>query len=56
MDRVHDRASSGTATDAIVADLVFGPPDFDVEVGGVPVLIEREQQHMRDVRTVFAGL
>jgi len=44
------------ATDAIVADLIWGPPDFDVEIGGVPVLTEREQQHMRDVRTVFAGL
>ena len=44
------------ATDAIVSDLVWGPPDFDVEIGGVPVLTEREQQHMRDVRAVFAGL
>lgn len=45
-----------SATDAILADLIFGPPDFDVEIGGVPVLNEREQGHMRDVRTVFAGL
>jgi integral membrane protein (TIGR01906 family) len=45
-----------TATNAILADLVFGPPDFDVQIGGVPVLNEREQGHMRDVRTVFAGL
>jgi integral membrane protein (TIGR01906 family) len=44
------------ATDAIVADLIWGPPDFDVEIGGAPVLTEREQQHMRDVRAVFAGL
>ena len=44
------------ATDAILADLVFGPPDFDVEIDGVPVLNEREQEHMRDVRTVFMGL
>ena len=44
------------ATDAIVNDLVWGPPEFNVEVGGVPVLNEREQQHMRDVRTVFMGL
>lgn len=43
------------ATDAILADLVFGPPDFDVEVDGVAVLNERERSHMRDVRTVFAG-
>lgn len=45
-----------TATNAILADLVIGPPDFDVEVAGAPVLNEREQAHMRDVRTVFAGL
>lgn len=43
------------ATDAILADLVLGPPDFDVEVGGVPVLDKRERSHMRDVRGVFAG-
>jgi len=44
------------ATDAILSDLVWGPPHFDVQVGGVPVLNEREQAHMRDVRTVFMGL
>jgi integral membrane protein (TIGR01906 family) len=44
-----------TATDAILADLVLGPPDFDVEVGGVPVLSGRERSHMRDVRSVFIG-
>jgi integral membrane protein (TIGR01906 family) len=43
------------ATDAILADLVFGPPDFDVAVAGEPVLNERERGHMRDVRGVFAG-
>jgi integral membrane protein (TIGR01906 family) len=43
-----------TVTDAILADLVVGPPDFDVTLNGVPVLEERERQHMRDVRTVFA--
>jgi integral membrane protein (TIGR01906 family) len=43
------------ATNAILDDLVVGPPDFDVEVDGVPVLNEREQGHMRDVRAVFAG-
>jgi integral membrane protein (TIGR01906 family) len=45
-----------TATDAILHDLVVGPPVFDVAVAGQPVLNEREQAHMRDVRTVFAGL
>ena len=43
-------------TDALLADLVFGPPDFDVEIDGVPVLNEREQAHMRDVRSVFMAL
>jgi integral membrane protein (TIGR01906 family) len=43
------------ATDAILADLVIGPPDFDVAVAGLPVLNERERGHMRDVRGVFIG-
>jgi integral membrane protein (TIGR01906 family) len=43
------------ATDAVLSDLVFGPPDFDVAVRNVPVLTERERGHMRDVRGVFAG-
>ena len=43
------------ATDSILADLVFGPADFDVAVDGTPVLNEREQTHMRDVRSVFIG-
>ena len=34
---------------------MFGPPSFDVAVNGQPVLNEREQAHMRDVRGVFAG-
>jgi integral membrane protein (TIGR01906 family) len=41
------------ATDSILSDLVFGPPDFAVEVAGSPVLEERERAHMRDVRDVF---
>lgn len=43
------------ATDAILADLVVGPPDFDVAVDGTAVLNERERGHMRDVRRVFIG-
>ena len=43
------------ATDAILADLVLGPPDFDARVAGEPVLNERERAHMRDVRGVFVG-
>ena len=44
-----------TATDAILADLILGPPDFDVEVAGQPVLDARERGHMVDVRGVFLG-
>jgi integral membrane protein (TIGR01906 family) len=44
------------ATDAILADLVVGPPEFDVSVAGRPVLEAREQAHMRDVRNVFVAL
>jgi integral membrane protein (TIGR01906 family) len=43
------------ATGSILSDLVFGPPNFDVGVNGQPVLNEREQAHMRDVRGVFTG-
>jgi integral membrane protein (TIGR01906 family) len=42
-------------TNAIFADLVLGPAEFDVAVRGEPVLNERERGHMRDVRTVFLG-
>jgi integral membrane protein (TIGR01906 family) len=49
----HDELQ--TATDSILADLVVGPPDFDVTIRGVPVLNERERAHMRDVRGVFGG-
>lgn len=50
-----DTTQLRAATDAILADLVLGPPDFDVAVDGTPVLTERERGHMRDVRTVFLG-
>ncbi len=43
------------ATDSILADLVVGPPDFDVTVAGTPVLKPAERAHMRDVRSVFTG-
>lgn len=44
-------------TDAIVHDLVFGPPAFDVALPGqtAPVLNPNERAHMQDVRGVFAG-
>ncbi len=44
------------ATDAILADLVSGPPNFDVAVGGEPVLNTRERGHLTDVRGVFVAL
>ncbi len=43
------------ATDAILADLVFGPPVFDVTVDGERVLNASEREHMNDVRDVFIG-
>lgn len=51
----YSEADLRTATNAILHDLVLGPPDFAVEVAGAPVLEERERSHMRDVRGVFAG-
>jgi integral membrane protein (TIGR01906 family) len=51
----YSQAELSTATDAILHDLVLGPPAFDVQIGGAPVLEERERAHMRDVRSVFAG-
>lgn len=44
-----------TATDAILADLILGPPGFDVEIAGEPVLTVAERGHMADVRGVFVG-
>lgn len=50
-----DPADLRTATNSILSDLVVGPPRFDVQVAGQPVLTERERGHMRDVRGVFGG-
>ena len=44
-----------TATDAILSDLVLGPPNFEVTVRGTPVLTAAERWHMRDVRGVFTA-
>lgn len=52
----YSEAEVAAATNAILGDLVIGPPDFDVEIAGEPVLNERERGHMRDVRSVFVGL
>jgi integral membrane protein (TIGR01906 family) len=43
------------ATNGILHDLVLGPPQFNVEVGGTAVLTPPERAHMRDVRDVFSG-
>jgi integral membrane protein (TIGR01906 family) len=43
-------------TGSILSDMVFGPPKFDVAVNGTPVLDEREQSHMADVRAVLLEL
>jgi integral membrane protein (TIGR01906 family) len=51
----YSEADLGVATNAILHDLVLGPPVFAVEIGGAPVLEERERTHMRDVRGVFGG-
>lgn len=40
---------------SLIGDLVLWRGDFDVAVGGTPVLSERERAHMADVRGVFAG-
>lgn len=45
----------GTVTGSILADLVFGPPEFAVAVNGRPVLDAAERSHMADVRTVLVG-
>ncbi len=61
-DRAQAQAWTGwtaaelrTVTDAILSDLVLGPPAFDVALDGAPVLDVRERQHMADVRSVFAS-
>jgi integral membrane protein (TIGR01906 family) len=45
----------GTVTNSILDDLIAGPPAFDVELNGAPVLSEAERSHMRNVRDVFSG-
>jgi len=43
-------------TGSILGDLVLWQGDFGAQVNRFPILDERERQHMRDVRGVFAGL
>ena len=49
METVHE------VTNAVLADLIIGPPDFDQVVDGEPVFNEREVGHLQDVRTVLIG-
>jgi len=50
----YDQGTLDAVTGSIVHDLLLGG-DFATPVGGTPVLNEREQAHMRDVRGVFQG-
>lgn len=45
-----------TATGAILADLIVGPPDFAVAIDGEAVLGPTERSHMVDVRSVVLPL
>jgi integral membrane protein (TIGR01906 family) len=49
-------ADQAAVTEAILADLVIRRGDFEVTLGGSPVLDAAERGHMRDVRDVFTGL
>jgi integral membrane protein (TIGR01906 family) len=49
----YDQATVEGVTNSILHDLIFGPPEFAVQVDGAPVLGERERAHMADVRNVF---
>jgi integral membrane protein (TIGR01906 family) len=52
----YSSAQVRQVTGSILSDLVFGPPSFDVAVGGAPVLDARERDHMADVRTLLLRL
>jgi integral membrane protein (TIGR01906 family) len=51
----YSDAEVRSVTNAILGDLVLGPPAFDVEINGQGVLTDAERSHMRDVRGVFAA-
>lgn len=42
-------------TNGVLGDLVFGPPTFEQEVGGVPVFTDRDRSHLADARGAFVG-
>jgi len=43
-------------TNAILRDLVIGPPEFAMTVDGTAVFDEREREHLRDVRRVLVAV
>ena len=51
----YDAGELDAVTGSILGDLVLWRGDFDVAVGGTPVLGAAERGHMRDVRSVFGG-
>jgi integral membrane protein (TIGR01906 family) len=52
----YSQADLDTATNALLHDVLIGPPAFDVAVGGEPVLTPAERGHLADVRGVFVGV
>lgn len=56
----YTHAQVQAVTGSILSDLVFGPPNFDVNLdgthGSAPVLDERARKHMKDVRSVLMEL
>ena len=51
----YDRPTLDQVAGELLGDLVLWRGDFDVAAHGIPVLTEREREHMRDVRGVFTG-
>jgi integral membrane protein (TIGR01906 family) len=51
----YEPAELDTIAGSLIGDLILWRGDFDVAVGDAPVLNDREREHMRDVRGVFAG-
>jgi integral membrane protein (TIGR01906 family) len=48
-------AQVSETTNAVLHDMIVGPPDFAMTVGGGPVFDERERQHLADARRAFIG-
>jgi integral membrane protein (TIGR01906 family) len=61
-DRSGAETSSGYTSDqthevtnAVLSDLIIGPPAFAQTVSGQPVFNDRERSHLADVRSVFSA-